>query len=118
MRRPIPADFLRHRSQVARDTAVQDVETTVQQLAKLVLNASALIDRMEARPARDNEEARERAARVKVLRDAAHAGREAIRRATAHLASDRAAELGCDSGQLSECRDRLRPLATEPQKIR
>lgn len=78
--------FLHHRSQLAREAVIDNVEVAVQRVAKLVLNVSALADRMEARPPRDLDEARERAARVKVLRDAARAGQEAIRRATADLA--------------------------------
>lgn len=96
MRQSISGQFRRHRSQLTREEAVRNVEIAVQQVAKLVLNVSALADRMEARPARDLDEARERAARVKVLRDAARAGQEAIRRATTDLAGDRDAEPGLD----------------------
>ena len=80
--------FLRHRSRLAREAAVRNVESTVQRLACLVLNATALADRMEARPVRDLDQARERTARVEALRDAARAGQEAIRRSTADLLRD------------------------------
>ena len=83
--------FLRHRSRLARETAVLHLETSVQRVAHLVLNASALADRMEERPSSGVHEARERRARVKVLRDAARAGQEALRRSTAHLEGDREA---------------------------
>ena len=88
--------FLRHRSGLARQVATRNVETAVQQMANLVLNASALADRMEAEPLRDLADAPARRARVKVLRDAVRAGQAAIRRATADLepARDRAADEG------------------------
>lgn len=86
--------FLHRRSQLAREAANRDVEIAVQRVADLVLNASALADRMEAKPPRDLPEARERRARVKLLRDAARHGQEAILRATADLALDHDAEVG------------------------
>ena len=84
----MPEQFRRHGSQVGQDAAVCEVEIAVQRVASLVLNASALADRMEARPSRDLNEIRERTARVAVLRGAARAGQEAIGRSTAHLAAD------------------------------
>lgn len=77
--------FLHHRSRRAREAAVLNLEVAVQRVANLVLNASALADRMEARPSTDLDEARERRARVQMLRDAARAGQDAIWRSTAHL---------------------------------
>lgn len=86
---------------LAREAATRNVELAVQQVANLVLNVSALADRMEARQAGNLDEARERRERVKVLRDAAQAGREAIRRATADLAGEQDAELGAAERQVA-----------------
>lgn len=81
-------------SDLAREAATRNVEIAVQRVANLVLNVSALADRMEARPPpTDPDEARERRERVKVLRDAARAGQEAIQRATADLMGDHDPEL-------------------------
>lgn len=66
-------------------------EIAVQRVANLVLNASALADRMQARRGTDLD-GQEHRARVAVLRDAASAGREAIRRATAELVGREEAE--------------------------
>lgn len=88
--------FLRHRSQRTREAAVRNLEMAVQRVANLVLNASALADRMEATPSRDVDEVRDRRARVKVLRDAARVGRDAIERWTAELAGDQDGEVDLD----------------------
>lgn len=69
---------------LARAAAVRDIEIAVQRVAALVLNASALADRMAAKPSRDLDGTRERKARVAVLRDATRAGQEAIIRLSAH----------------------------------
>ena len=86
--------LLRQRSRLAREDAEHALEVGVQQVANLVLNASALADRMEARPPTDLDEARARRDRVRVLRDAARAGQEAIGRTTAHLAGEPGADAG------------------------
>lgn len=88
MRPSNAGQFLRHTSSLGREAAVRNLETAVQRVANLVLNASALADRMEATAATDLDEARRRRARVKVLRDAVRAGQETIRRSTADLARD------------------------------
>lgn len=88
--------FLRHRSQLAREEAVRTLEISVQRVANLVLNASALADRMEARPTKSLDEARERKVRVKVLRDAARAGQQAIRRSTEDLKGEQDKEVDLD----------------------
>ena len=62
------------------------LEVSIERLGNLVLNVTALADRVEARPVRDLEEARRRRQRVQVLRDTAEAGQEAIRRLTGSLA--------------------------------
>ena len=82
----MPVTFLRHRSQVAREEAVRTLEVSIERLSKLVLNVTALAERVEDRPVRDLQEARRRRQRVQVLRDTAAAGQEAIRRLTASLA--------------------------------
>jgi hypothetical protein len=96
--KPLPAPFLRHRSELAREASVRALEVAVQQTANLVLNAAALADRMEERPARDLEEARRRRASVALLRDAARAGQEAIAHATDHLLTDRLPQTGRRGG--------------------
>lgn len=85
--------FLLHTSDVAREAAARNIEIVVERVANLVLNVSSLADRMEAKPVTDLDEAVERRARVKVLRDAGHAGQEAIRRATAELTRDEDTEV-------------------------
>ena len=77
--------FLRHRSQVTREDSTRALEASVQQIGKLVLNLTALAERVETRPARDLDEARTRQEKVQVLRDAAEAGQAAIRRITESL---------------------------------
>ena len=81
---------------LSREAAIYSVELTVQQVSNLVLNVSALADRMEARPPGDLDEDRERSERVKVLRNAALAGQEAIQRATADLTRSQEAEVAGD----------------------
>ena len=71
--------FLRRSSAAAREQACLEVEVSVSRLAKLVLHASALADRMEAIPASDLDSVRRRRERVRVLRGAAEAGERAIR---------------------------------------
>lgn len=94
----MPLTFLRHRSQVAREEAVRALEVGVERLSKLVLNVTALADRLEARPVRDLEEARQRRQRVQVLREAARSGEEALRRLTANLAGAPSEDDVDDSG--------------------
>lgn len=91
--------FLRHRSRGAREAAVRDLEVAVRQVAGLVLKASALADRMEARPTTSLEEARQRVVLVRALRDAAGAGRAAMERSTAHLAGGTAADEDQDAAR-------------------
>lgn len=50
--RPLQSRFLHRRSHLAREQALRELEVTVQQVANLVLNASALADRMEAKATR------------------------------------------------------------------
>lgn len=69
---------------------MRNLEEAVQRMGKLVLNVSALADRLDARPATGPEQTRERQARIAVLRAAAQAGQESIARLTAHLLRDRA----------------------------
>lgn len=83
------SSFLRHGSRLAREEAVRNLEETIQRLGKLILNVSALADRLDARPTTDPEQKRERQARVAVLRAAAEAGQESIARLTAHLLRER-----------------------------
>ena len=66
----------------ALEQACRDAEVLVSRVAKLVLHASALAARMEAMPvAADLRAAHQRSERVRVLRDAAEAGRRSITRA-------------------------------------
>lgn len=88
--------FLRHRSGLAREEAVRNLEVAVQRLGNLVLNVSALADGYEARPADGLEQRRERQERVAVLRAAAQDGQQSIGRLTAHLLRGRSAEPAVD----------------------
>ena len=74
------AQFLRRRSDLAREQACREVELSVTRMAKLVLHASALADRTEAMSTADLETGRRRRERVLVLRRAAESGERAIRR--------------------------------------
>ena len=62
----------------ALDRACRDVEQTVSRVAKLVLHASALADRMDAMAAAGPQTAAQRQARLRLLRDAAEAGRRTL----------------------------------------
>lgn len=68
----------RPRSDRALEHACQEVEATVSRVAKLVLHASALADRMETTAAADPHTAVQRRERVRLLRAAAEAGRRTI----------------------------------------
>lgn len=85
----MPLTFLRRRSRIAREESIRALELSIQQLGKLVLNVTALADRLDARPPRDAAGAAQREQRVQVLREAAACGQQAIDRLTADLA-DRA----------------------------
>lgn len=120
VRQSLSGQFLRHRSQVAREAAIRNLEIAVQRVASLVLNASSLADRLEAMPSTDLDKARDRKARVKVLRDAASAGQAAIERSTAHLAGEPVAEVDSDSAGWREppspVRDRPAPASSRTRR--
>ena len=67
-----------NRSSEALEGACRDVEATVSRVAKVVLHASALADRMDTAAATDPHTTRQRQERVRVLRGAAEAGRRTI----------------------------------------
>ncbi len=75
------APFLPPDADGALDTACRDVEGEVSRLAKLVLHASALADRMEAPAMADPPGRPGHSDHVRVLRQAAEAGRRAISQA-------------------------------------
>lgn len=62
--------------ELALDGACRDVEATIARVAKLVLHASALADRMDR--VTDPDTTPQRQQRVRVLRDAAEAGRRTM----------------------------------------
>ena len=77
MRTPfLPSDADR-----ALDQACRDVEGTVSRLAKIVLHASALAERLAAAAPADPPARHEQREHVRVLRRAAEAGRQAISQA-------------------------------------
>jgi hypothetical protein len=84
--------FLPSDSVGALEQACQDVEGTVSRLAKLVLHASALADRMDAVELTDPPLDHGRSEHVRVLRQAAEAGRRAI--AEAGLAASTGGRVG------------------------
>ena len=70
--------LLRRRTDPALDTACQVVETTVSRVAKLVLHASALADRMELAAAVTGPLSPEQARHLRVLRTTADTGRQVL----------------------------------------
>ena len=71
---------LQQTSARALEQACRDVEATVSRVAKVVLHASALADRLEMTAAGEPLLALQRQERIRVLRGAAEAGRRRIRR--------------------------------------
>lgn len=69
---------LRQTHEDALDRACRDVEQTVSRVARLVLHASALADRMDAMAVDGPHAAAQRQARLRLLRDAAEAGRRTL----------------------------------------
>ena len=62
------------------DDACRDVEDTVSRIAKVVLHASALADRIDTMAAAEPHSTPQRQERLRVLRGAAEAGRRTIER--------------------------------------
>lgn len=91
--------FLRNRSRLAREEAVRHLEVTVERLGSLVLNLTALADRIEDRAATDAEQAQQRQERIDLLRRTAHAGQDALAQLTAHLTGHRLTDTARPAGQ-------------------
>lgn len=69
---------LRPASEDALDRACRDVEETVSRVAKVVLHASALADRMDALAPAGASPAPQHQERLRLLRGAAEAGRRTL----------------------------------------
>lgn len=83
------APFLRHDADSALEQACREVEGTVSRLAKIVLHASALAERMDAAAGTELRASPRHSEHVRVLRQAAEAGRQAISRTAVELRSGR-----------------------------
>jgi hypothetical protein len=70
--------ILRQTSEEALERACRDVEATVSRVAKVVLHASALADRIDTTAPTEAHTALQRQERLRVLRGAAEAGRRTI----------------------------------------
>lgn len=70
--------FLVRRSQVAREQAQRTIDVSTEKIANLVALATSLADRTEAMPSAGLDGDRQRRDRVRVLRRAAEAGRQAL----------------------------------------